>query len=200
MQQAAKIAAAGKVEADAVLLADSDVVLVRPTKADNFKADGRLSLFRKPDAVSASMERHVIWHRVARDLLGLPPAPPPPLTDYVDALIFWDPVLVRGMQERISQTTGRHWADAVTSQLHVSEFIVYGVYADEVLGQRDRPPVSPTISHSSYDRVPMDHAGAVAFADSLGPDAIGMMISSHSNTPLDIRQVAFERGVEVARR
>src|SRR5262249_23483442 len=79
MQQAAKIAAARAVEADAVLLADSDVVLVRPTTAEKFMVDGQLTLFRKQDAVSAGMKRHIIWHQVARDLLGLPASPPPPL-------------------------------------------------------------------------------------------------------------------------
>ncbi|GAA1013571.1 hypothetical protein Aple_087750 [Acrocarpospora pleiomorpha] len=197
MQQTAKIAAAGLIEADAVLLADSDVSLVRPVHVKNFRTDGALSLFRKENAVHADMARHVIWHRVARELLGLPPAPPPPLTDYVDALVFWDPAVVRGMQARISETTGRPWVDAFNSQLHVSEFIVYGVYADEVLGRR--PPASPTVCHSSYDRSPMDHAAAMAFADRLGSDAVGMMISSHSGTPLEIRQAAELRCVQVAR-
>ena len=198
MQQAAKIAAAGVIDADAILLADSDVVLVRPVEAANFRVDGELSLFRKPDAVHDGMDRHVRWHQVARDLLGLPAAPPPPLNDYVDALIFWDPVVVRAMQDRIAEITGKHWVDAFTQQLHISEFIVYGVYADELMKQR--PPSSPLICHSSYDRRPMDEAGALAFGDGIGQDAVGMMISSHSDTPLEVRRTAERRCVEVARK
>ncbi|OPG03131.1 hypothetical protein B1L11_40915 [Microbispora sp. GKU 823] len=198
MQQAAKIAAAGIVEADTVLLADSDVVFVRPVEVGAFSAHDRITLFRKEDAVHAGMERHVIWHRVARELLGLPAAPPPPLNDYVDALVFWDPVRVRAMQERITEVTGLPWADAFTSQLHVSEFIVYGVYADEFLGEEQRPATSPEICHSAYIRTPMDHEAAMAFADRIGPDAIGMMISSHSHTSAEVREAAARRCAEVA--
>lgn len=198
MQQAAKIAAAGLVEADAVLLADSDVVFVRQVETGDFSADGRLTLFRKEGAVHAGMERHVIWHRVARELLGLPAAPPPPLNDYVDALVFWEPARVRAMQARISEVTGLPWADAFTSRLHVSEFVVYGVYADELVGAEERPATSPEICHSAYIRMPMDHEDAMAFADRIGPEAIGMMISSHSHTPAEVREAAAQRCAEVA--
>jgi hypothetical protein len=187
MQQAAKIAAAAIVEADAVLMADSDVILVRPTTAAKYVVDGKLSLFREKDAISPEMERHVLWHQVARNLLGLPPGPPPPLTDYVGAMIFWDPVVVRAMQERISQVTGRHWVDAFTSQLHISEFIVYGVFADEALGEERRPPESPPACLNYYDRTPLTHETMAGFADHLRPDQTGIMISSHSGTPSDVR-------------
>jgi hypothetical protein len=46
----------------------------------------------------------------------------------------------------------------------------------------------------------MDEAGALAFGDGIGQDAVGMMISSHSNTPLEVRRTAERRCVEVARK
>ncbi|GII02349.1 DUF6492 family protein [Planobispora takensis] len=196
MQQAAKIAAAGTIDADVMLLADSDAVLVRPVDTGRFKVDGRLSLMREDKAVTAEMERHVLWHRVARELLGLPAAPPPPLPDYVGPLVFWDPAVVRAMQARISETTGRSWLDAFTSQLHISEFIVYGVFADEAL---ETPPApSPPACHNWYERTPLDHGSAAAFADRLGPDPIGVMISSHSDTPPDVRRAAIEHCLRAA--
>ncbi|GIH76213.1 DUF6492 family protein [Planobispora longispora] len=198
MQQAAKIAAAGAIEADVVLLADSDAVLVRPTSGKRFIVDGTLSLLREEGAVTAGMERHVLWHQVARDLLGLPAAPPPPLPDYVGPLVFWDPVVVRAMQRRISETTGRHWLEAFTSQLHISEFIVYGVFVDEVLDTR--PASSPLVCHNWYERTPLDHESAAAFAERLGPDSVGVMISSHSGTPRDVRLAAIEHSLRAARR
>ncbi|MCG5220668.1 DUF6492 family protein [Streptosporangium soli] len=198
MQQAAKIAAATVVDADAVLLADSDVVLVRPVAAENFTVDGRLTLLREEGAVTASMERHVRWHQVARDLLGLPPSPPPPLPDYVGPLVLWDPVIVAAMRDRIAETTGRSWLEAFTTQLHVSEFIVYGVFADGVLDDDTRPATSPPICHNNYDRTAMDHDAAIAFAERLDPGAVGMMISSHSGTPPEVRQAAIDRCVRLA--
>lgn len=200
MQQTAKIAAAAQLDADVVLVADSDVVLVRPTRADRFTVDGRLCLYRIDNEVTESMERHVIWHQVARDLLGLPPAPPPPLPDYIAPLNFWDPAIVRAMQQRVTEATGRNWLDAFNSQRHVSEFILYGVFVDEILSATTPgPPVDNTIVHNYYQRTPLDHDGAMAFVDQLPPDAIAMMISAKSNTPEDVRLAAIRRSAEVVK-
>jgi len=198
-QQALKIAAAAQAEADLVLLADSDVVLVRPVRADQFRIDGQWALHREENAITADMRRHVIWHQVARKLFGLPPSPPPPLPDYVAAFNFWEPKVVRAMQERIEQATGRNWLDAFTGQLHISEFILYGVFVDEIYAKDRRPPSHTSACHNSWERTPMDHDGAIAFADKLTPDAVAMMISAQSRTPYDVRQVAIRRCAEVVK-
>ncbi|GAA2212670.1 DUF6492 family protein [Nonomuraea monospora] len=195
MQQTVKIASAGLIDADAMLIVDSDAVLVRPTSAESFSRDGRLCLYRLENGVTAEMKRHVIWHQVARDLLGLPAAPPPPLPDYVTALTFWDPEIVRAMQRRITQVTGRDWLDVFNSQLHVSEFILYGVFVDEVL--KADPPINTSICHLSYNHEPWDEAQAIAFADRLPQDAVGMMISAKSHTPMAARQAAIKRCAQV---
>lgn len=204
-QQAVKIAAAAQSDARVVLLADSDVVLVRPVRAQRFlaapTADGgsRLNLHREEGAVTEELDRHVIWHHVARRLLGLTPPPPLPLPDYISPLNFWDPAIVRAMQERIEAITGRPWLDVFCSQLHISEFILYGVFVDEVLGAGgDRPPTDITVCHNTWDRVPLDHDAAMAFAEKLPPDAVAMMISAKSGTPDDVRRAAIRRCAELA--
>jgi hypothetical protein len=193
-QQAIKIAAAGQIEADLVVVADSDVVLVRPVTAERFTVDGRRILYREEKGVNADMDRHLIWHRVSRKLFGLPPAPPPPLTDYVSSFNIWEPAVIRGIQQRIAETTGRDWLDAFTSELHISEFMMYGIFVDEVLSVgSDRPPADPNICHNTWQRAPMDHAAAIEFADRLRPDAVAMMISAKSRTPVEIRRAAIAR-------
>ncbi|MEV5412353.1 DUF6492 family protein [Thermopolyspora sp. NPDC052614] len=191
MQQTVKIEAAARLDVDVVLIIDSDVVLVRPTTAKRFVSDGRLCLYREENGVTADMERHVIWHRVARELLGLPPAPPPPLPDYVTPLNFWDPAIVRAMQRHITETTGMNWIDAFNAQLHISEFILYGVFVDEVLSSPGtRPPGDISICHNNWKRSPLGLDEAIAFADRLPPEAVAMMISAKSKTSDDVRLAA----------
>ncbi|WP_336209658.1 DUF6492 family protein [Nonomuraea sp. LPB2021202275-12-8] len=195
VQQAVKVAVTARLDAKVVLVADSDVVLVRQARPEHFRRDGRVSLYRVDDGVHEGMADHVTWHRAARELLGLPGAAPLPLPDYISSLTCWDPVIVRAMQQRIAETTGRDWLDAFASYLQVSEFIVYGVFVDEVL--KMSPPVDTSICHNRWDRTPLDDAGAVAFADRLGPRAIGMMISAKSRTPLAARLAAIQRCAQV---
>jgi hypothetical protein len=197
-QQAIKLAAAARLDADVVIVADSDVVLVRPVTADRFMVDARLVLYREEKGVTEEMERHVIWHRVARQLLGLPAAPPPPLPDYVSSFNIWQPAVVRRIQRRISEATGRNWLDAFTAQLHISEFTMYGVYVDEVEGTgSSRPPADTVICHNTWQTTPMSHEEALAFAERLKPEAVAMMISAKSHTPLDIRRAAIRRCAEI---
>src|SRR3954453_23287709 len=83
MQQIVKLAAAAELGIDVLLLADSDVTFVRPVTVDTFRSDGRVRFYRPADAVHEEMSRHVVWHRVARRLLGLPPSGTPPLLHYI---------------------------------------------------------------------------------------------------------------------
>jgi hypothetical protein len=197
MQQALKISVAGLINADAVLLADSDVVLVRPASTARFTVGKQLCLYRVEQAVHAGMDRHIRWHHVARRLLGLPPALKLPLPDYVSPLNVWDPAIVREMQRRISEVTGMNWLDAVTAELHVSEFTLYGVFVDEVLGATaPRPRSDTTFCHDYWERTPLDHDGAMEFVGRMPSDAVGMMISAKSRTPRDVRLAAVRRCIQ----
>lgn len=201
MQQAAKLAATAAVDADVVLLIDSDVVLVRPATPEHFLAQGRPVLVRDEGAIHAGMRRHVLWHDVSRRLLSLPVGPPPPLPDYVSPVGIWEPATVRALQDRIRQTTGRHWLDAFTAELHISEFIVYGVFADQVLNTpATRAPARTTLCHNSWQRTPLTVDEGLRFAEQLGPDAIAIMISSHSRTPLPVRRAVLRRCSEMLTR
>lgn len=66
-----------------VVMADSDLVFIRPVNVGAFAPSGRARLYRLDDGVGDTLPRHLRWHAVAHDLLGMPPSPPPPLPDYV---------------------------------------------------------------------------------------------------------------------
>lgn len=198
LQQALKIAAAAELDAEHVLVVDSDVVLVRPVEPDRFVVGGRRCLYRLDGGVHHGMPRHLRWHEVARRLLGLPSAPPPPLPDYVSSLNVWEPVMVRALQRRITECAGRDWLDAITRELHVSEFVLYGVYIDEIASAHGtRPPADSTLCHDYWDDVPLDLPAALQFVDALPAEALGMMISSKSRTPTSVRRAALARCTEI---
>ena len=70
-QQALKLVAAAQLDADVVIVADSDIVFVRPMTAERFYSGGQRLIYREEKGVTEDMDRHVIWHRVARELFGL---------------------------------------------------------------------------------------------------------------------------------
>jgi hypothetical protein len=191
LQQVIKLAAAAACEEDVALLVDSDIEFLRPFTVDTFVRNGVVRFYRKPDAIDQGLPRHMIWHSVARSLLGLPSAEPP-YADYVSSLMPWDPTIVRKLLDRVAATTGRPWTTAVAGQLHFSEWTLYGVFVDEAIG-------APTDTFASDDPLclaywgttPLDHNGAVDFLRGVHPTDIAAMISAKSRTPLAVRRAAF---------
>src|SRR5262245_18641724 len=92
-QQIVKLTSAATCTEDVVLLVDSDVVFVRPFRAETFVRDGIVRFYRLPDGVDSRLPRHVLWHQGARALLGVPPASPP-YADYISGMIACDPAIV----------------------------------------------------------------------------------------------------------
>jgi hypothetical protein len=192
MQQLVKLHAAAELGADVLLLADSDVVFVRPVTAETFRKDGRFCYYRGDNAVDGSMPRHIIWHDVARRLLGLPPAGPPPLPDYISPVNVWDRPTVLALRDRIEEVTGRNWLEAIGSQLHVSEFTLYGLFVEGVL-QSDANVVAAEsmLLHSYWPTTPLSREAADDFVRALPGDNVALMISAKSGTPLDVRRGAL---------
>ena len=188
-QQLMKIAGTAAIDARAVLIIDSDAVLLREPSLDRFIHNGRLRHFRNDRAVTSGMNRHLLWHNVARRLLGVSGSVSAPAPDYISPITVWDPAVVRCLTEQIADSAGRAWMDAVAGELHVSEFVIYGVFVDQVLG--GVPPFTGPLCHNYYERIPLSRTDARAFADHMPSDALGAMISSHSNTPHRVRRKAF---------
>ena len=190
-QQIVKLAAAARLDADVALLVDSDIEVIRPFAADTFRRDGVTRFYRKPGAVHDRMPRHLVWHQVARRMLGLPPGRPP-FTDYICAPAPWDPAIVRRLLARIEEVAGRPWTTVVGGELHFSELILYGVFVDEVLGSPATGFASADMLCPQYfDEVPLDETGLASFLDGVRPDDIAVMISAKSGTPVALRRAAL---------
>lgn len=188
-QQIVKLAAAAESPADIVLLVDSDVLFIQPIDSASFESDGCPQLFRVPDAVDASMPRHVLWHRTARQLLGLPQLSAATLPDYICWPCAWQPSIVRAMLERVEAATGMRWQTAIGRKLHFSEMILYGVFVDEFIFPET--PIATTtqmrcVNHS--EEVPLDQSSLRALLDQASADDIAVMVSAKSGTPLDVRR------------
>jgi hypothetical protein len=192
MQQLVKLRAATEIGADTLVLADSDVLFVRPVTIDTFRENGRTRFYRSEGTVDERLPRHMMWHDVARRLLGLPPADPPPLPDYISAFNVWDRRVVVALRDLIQEVTGQPWLDAIAAQRHVSEFILYGVFVEAVLGASAGVfKADAMLCHSYWDPAPLDATSAAKFVSRISANDVAVMISAKSRTPLDVRRAAL---------
>ena len=192
LQQVLKLAAAASFHDDAVVLVDSDIEFIRPFTPETFVRQGVVRFYRKPNGDDERLPLHMAWHRLARTLLGLSPAGPPPYPNYVSSLLAWDPAIVRRMLSHISHVTGRPWPTAVGVHWHFSEWTLYGVYVDHVIGApADSFCSDHSLCHAYWDFVPLNAEDAAKFLSGVRFADIAAMISSKSRTPLAVRRAAF---------
>jgi hypothetical protein len=191
LQQILKLAAAAASEDDVVLVVDSDVEFLRAFNVETFVRNGAVRFLNKPSEIDERLPRHMIWHRIARTLLGLPHADPP-YNDYVSCMLALDPAIVRQMLARVTAKTGRPWTTAIARQFHFSEWTLYGVFVDEVIG-------APANSFASKDplcltywnETPLNLEAAGDFLSGVRTTDVAAMISAKSRTPLAVRRSAF---------
>jgi hypothetical protein len=191
-QQLVKISVAARTQAPFLLLVDSDIAFVRDFSGETYSVDGRPARYRADAAVHEGMARHLEWHRVARELLGLPAASAPPLPDYISWPSLWEPRIVRDMLARVEEVTGRAWQTAIGSRLHFSEMILYGVYVDEL-----RPGSSPTTAdmhcQGHSDEEALDEPAIAELLAGLRETDVAVMVSAKSGTDLEVRRRALRR-------
>jgi hypothetical protein len=189
VQQLAKLAICEQIEERLVVIADSDLVFVRPVTADLVAPGGRARFYRKENGVDDGLPRHVRWHAAARRALGMPPGRPP-FPDYVTSLNIWDRDVVWRALRRVEETTGRRWLEALGRELHFSEWTLYGVYVDEFEDTGHLTVTAESLCHSYWDTVPLSQDAATAFLSRVGPADIAYMIGAKSNTPVSVRRAA----------
>ncbi len=184
-QQLIKIIAAVDCSDDIALLVDSDVEFIRPFTSDTYLLEGSVRFFRRPDAIAENLPRHVVWHQVARQLLGIDEAVRLPLPDYICWPMAWDPSIVARMLRRVERSTGAPWLNAIGSRLHLSEGILYGVYVDELVRAG---PATDSMMCAQYTGDSLDESGLREFLSRVGTDDNCIMVSAKSRTPLDVRR------------
>ena len=179
LQQLVKLAVAEQLSADLLVYADSDVVLLRPFSVSSLvDADGRVRLYAREDYIDAALPDHVRWHRSAEEVLGIEPADLP-MPDFISSLVPWKRENAVALLEHIERTTGKHWLRALASAWHVSEYTLYGRFAQDVLGTTGGQFVSSApLCSDYYKRVPLTVPEVTALLDRVGPDEIAISITS----------------------
>lgn len=187
LQQLLKLSACPVLGVDAVIIVDSDVVLVRKLKAGDFHQAGAVRLFEHPGAIAPGMERHVAWTRTAHRLLGLPPPGPAPFPDYIGGIVSWDPGIVADCLKKIEEVSGRSWGTAIGRELHFSEFILYGTYLRHFGTPGELRFVRPaTLCHSYWKPSPMSAQDAETFVQSFTDEDVAVHVQSNSGTALEL--------------
>ncbi|HET6413602.1 MAG TPA: DUF6492 family protein [Anaeromyxobacter sp.] len=176
-QQVMKIAFACHSTADALLFADSDTCIVRPVDGSLlFRPGGRVRLIADP--ADGNVPTHHAWYQGAGRLLGLPPE------DYsgfgfIGNLVPWVPDVARSMVWRLQEVNGVDWRWLLLHQRTLSEYVLYGVFVQKVLGfdaARHLPEAHKQVLETWTDQ--LSDEGLVRFFSTIGPQHVAVHVQS----------------------
>lgn len=185
VQQLRRIAVAEKLPEASLVYCDSDVVFLRPFDCGAFWRGDALRLYRRDGALSAMRGTdHMNWSINAGYALGLPPAQQS-THDYITTLIAWRRDAVLGMIARIEAEHQRHWVEAIAINRQFSECILYGRYADEVLGGAGHFHDDRELCRVYWSGPGLDEAGMRDFIAGMEPFQVAVGIQSFTGTNLD---------------
>ncbi len=198
VQQLAKLSVARLIDEPLIVNVDSDVRFVRRVDSSFFIKDGLTRTYRLENGVTAGMP-HVKWHRNVSRLLGVLPDELP-MDDYVGNVISWKRSVVLGALEHVEQVTGLPWHVAFTRARLASEYTLYGLYVDKVLGAQAAGVWIDGRSwcHTYWGPAPLSQSEANRFARSLPEDDVAFSIAGYTRTPPDVTRSATLLAVTLA--
>lgn len=189
LQQIVKLSLPSHVAEDVLLYADSDMFFIAPFDPRQYERDGAVPLFAE-SGQRGLLPEHDRWQVTCARLLGVPPETEFDI-NYVGQLIWWRRQNAIATVNRVQQATGRPWQQAIAPLSGFSEYILYGLHSDKVLGTASghwQDEVVRTLCYWRED--PLDVAGLESLKSKREPYHHSAMVSAKSSTPMSyIRQV-----------
>jgi Family of unknown function (DUF6492) len=188
VQQFRKLYAARLSDADILLMADSDTVFVRPVSADHLVQDGKLRLFVRRGNITATIaiqKKHPAWLAVTGELLGIAPQPLP-ADDYINNLVTWRRDVALKLVEHVEAQSGRDLVSALGRHRSFSEYLLYGQFADRVLGGAGHWHSDVSLGHTYWAGDALDAGGLERFVGEMSLGQIAFGIQSFTATSVDL--------------
>jgi hypothetical protein len=193
IQQLVKLSVNRALTEDNFIFLDSGAMFVRDYDPSLMLRDGLLPLYREQKE-EVRISWNIRWHQVAARLLGLPVLETYD-TNYVgNNPIYWKRSNLSKLQRQIEKVTGRHWAVAVCRQPRMSEYVIYGMFAEHVLKEQSGQYHTPEAHTLSYWEVrTLDEQGLNEHKRQLKADDFLVTFNEHARIPIEhIRRVFLE--------
>jgi uncharacterized protein DUF6492 len=194
LQQLVKLAACREVAADVIVHADSDVALVRRLTAGSLvDAEGRVRLYCAPGAIDERLPEQVGWHRTAERLLGIEQRTIP-LPQYITSLVPWRRDNAIGLLDRLDRRFRRSWMRSISSAWDFSEYILYGRFVSDVLGNAGGHfATASSLCRDYWSREPLSEAQIEELLNGMSEDEVGISITAKAGMSPEMYAPQLER-------
>ncbi|MEB3180094.1 MAG: DUF6492 family protein [Nostocaceae cyanobacterium] len=193
LQQIVKISIAQYLKQDVLIFVDSDVTFVRHFDPQSLIRDGKVRLFSEPPYPYPDLlERCYPWYCAANQLLGLPEFQYP-ARGYIGNIITWKRDNVLKMYEHIEKVSGQGWLETLCKSWNLSEYILYGVFVEQILKEESGhycDPVKLSLDYWKTDE--MSDVELQKFFTQITPEQVSVMISAKAGISVEKYQNLLE--------
>ncbi|MBE9109614.1 hypothetical protein IQ273_09310 [Nodosilinea sp. LEGE 07298] len=177
LQQLVKLSFAESAPEQTTIFVDSDVAFIRPFDLTKFSQEGQTRLFRVPEFYAPEFDPlYAAAYRLLR-LEGDCSETVRP--NYIGNLISWRQSNVKALRNHLERVWDRPWLETLARSKTLSEYILYGVFVDQVLGESANHfyDWSP-LCHEYWQTQPLNDQQLAAFFAAAQPSHIAVMVSS----------------------
>jgi len=191
-QQMVKLSIGSRIDADAYVIIDSDCLFIRPFDPRSLIVDGKVPFFREEKDWYRTNPASQKWFDVSRRILSLPRFEAPHPVGYINSMVFWRRDVLLKLHAHVAN--GRRptaLLHDVARSLRFSEYSLYGIYVDKVLGlaQSGHYGFGEHLSHDYWPEIPASPAELEEFKSKRTDGDFIVMINAKSRTPpMDIRK------------
>lgn len=116
-----------------------------------------------------------------------------PAHNYVCQIVTWRRDNVLKLYETLEKYSNRHWIETFCSCWDISEYVLYGVFVDQVLGETSgHYYAQPQICHHYWREKFLSHEDLKQFILEIEPYQIAIMISAKANIAVEQYQDLLE--------
>ena len=189
LQQFLKIEMTRRAPERAVMHVDSDVAFFRSFRPEDAFRNGRVRYFRVDgDSLNAM---HALWVDTAHSLLGLPP-PGRHTVHYVENCVLWSRDVAEAMARQVETVQGRPLHEAVFATQTMSEYYLYGVFADTLLDGEELAAEGVSFCNSYWPEGESTPRALEVLCSRLQPKHCAIAMQSTSAIPVRERRALYE--------
>ncbi|NJL48287.1 MAG: hypothetical protein HC929_13400 [Leptolyngbyaceae cyanobacterium SM2_5_2] len=184
LQQLIKLSMAEVISEDMIGFVDSDVAFVRPFDYQNFIQTGQVRLYREPNSIPGDWKTHRRWYQTATKLLDCPPVHYP-APNFIGDLVTWKRHNVLKLRQYLESRFSKSWIETLANTLHWSEYILYGLFVEHILGEQAGhyyDEVYPGLQY--FSTKPMSEPEICNFLADIQPQHVTVMISAKAGIPV----------------
>lgn len=191
VQQLTKLFVSEVVDEEILVFVDSGCFFVRPFDPGTMQRNGTVRLFRESGDYFKRHKSVHRWHGINAKLLGIRPQPGYDV-GYVTQLITWRRDNLIRLQKHLELVSGAHPIESLARQLTLSEYYLYGMYCDLILGDRSQHYHTPTAASLCYwELEALSEAELRKLRDKLAPEHVIVLVNEKSHTSLTDVRSAF---------